>query len=393
MSNIFSFTDLWNSVATVFTGIGLNVTDTSSAASSKLLDLQKNGVSQITVDKNGNQTLAGNLTVGGLLFQSAQVGIVAGTTRTQAGSTVLTKEISRVDTATAPTAGTTLGDGVQLMASVAGLDASVINNTAFNIMVYPNGSETINNFGAGAGIIVPPGDVAQFESAVAGSWYVEAGVGSSGQYDTVIACDTISAPGTTQGTAGALTAIINRVTSGTGGVRLPASAAGLDIIIMNNSGGPINIYGSGSDTIDGLAASAPVAQMNGSLCLFACASIGSWFSNGIGTGYAGAYPTVSYTNGVTAFATGGQASGTLLTTALNRVTTVATANDSVKLPVAVAGMQITVFNAATNSLNVFPGVGDGINVLGANAAYGLTAGKTVTFFSTVAGNWHALLSA
>ena len=99
-------------------------------------------------------------------------------------------------------------------------------------------------------------------------------------------------------------------------------------------------------------------------------------------------------NALTAKAGGGQGSATPLPAVINRVTTVASANDSVLLPAAAPGLQITVTNAAaTNSANVFPGTGDQINSLGANAAFALAAGKTVTFFSTVAGQWHSILSA
>lgn len=353
-----------------------------------LLDLITGGCFISAVSETMN-----NLTLTGLLFESAQVGIVASITRTQAGATVLVKEVNRVDTSTAPAVGTVLGDGVALMASGAGLDVCLINNTVNIITVYPFGADQINGLGAGVGIPIPPGDVAQFECAAAGDWRVEAGVGTSGLFDTVISCDNIAAAGTSQATAPLLPAVISRIVSGSGGVRLPGAVAGLDILIINHTGAPVQIYASGGDLIDDIAGSVGVAQMNGSLCLFACAANGNWYSNGIGTGYAGAYPTISYTNGVTALAGGGQAGAVLLTTALTRVTTVATAGDSVKLPLAVGGMQITALNAGANALNVFPAVGDAVNALGANAAYGLAAGKTASFFSTVAGFWHVLLSA
>lgn len=337
---------------------------------------------------------AGNFTIGGLLIESTSSGITAGVTRTQAGATQLVLQDSRIDVSTAPAAGTVLGDGVRLMTAAPGIDAVVVNNTLNIIMLYPNGSDQINGLGAGVGCPLPPGDVASLECIGTGIWHFEAGVGASGVYDTVLACDIVPAAGTTQGTATALPAVINRLTTGTGGFRLPPAVAGIDILVINHTGAAVQVYGSGSDSVDDAAGATGLAQMNGSLCLFVCAASGNWYSNGIGTGYAGAYPTVSYTNGVTAFGGGGQASATLITTALARITTIVTAGDSVKLPLAVPGMQITVFNAnATNSLNVFPNTGDAINVLAANAAYALVAGKTVTFFSTVAGFWHALLSA
>lgn len=95
----------------------------------------------------------------------------------------------------------------------------------------------------------------------------------------------------------------------------------------------------------------------------------------------------------TAFAGGGQASGTLITEQMTRFTVVATAGDSGKLQKSQAGMSYTVTNASANSMNVFPFLGDGINALGANAAFALAAGKTCEFVCYTAGQWHTLLSA
>ena len=61
--NIFDLTDTWNAGGTTFTGIGLNVTDTASAAGSLLIDLQVGGVSQFRVSKGGRIT-AQTLTIG-----------------------------------------------------------------------------------------------------------------------------------------------------------------------------------------------------------------------------------------------------------------------------------------------------------------------------------------
>jgi len=60
---IFQMVDTWNAAGTTFTGIGLNVTDTASAAGSLLLDLQVGGTSQFRVSKGGRVT-AQTLTIG-----------------------------------------------------------------------------------------------------------------------------------------------------------------------------------------------------------------------------------------------------------------------------------------------------------------------------------------
>jgi hypothetical protein len=99
-------------------------------------------------------------------------------------------------------------------------------------------------------------------------------------------------------------------------------------------------------------------------------------------------------NAITAFAGGGQASATALTALLNRVTTVASANDSVKLPASEVGLTIELKNAAAaNSLNLFPITGEIINALAANAAFAVAAGKSVWATCHVLGTWDITLSA
>ncbi len=102
----------------------------------------------------------------------------------------------------------------------------------------------------------------------------------------------------------------------------------------------------------------------------------------------------SVTNGITAFAGGGQGSAVALTSVINRVTTVGTAADSVKLPAAKAGASLSVINAAAaNAMAVFPATGDAINALSANASLSVAANKTVMFECAVDGTWHSILTA
>lgn len=200
-----------------------------------------------------------------------------------------------------------------------------------------------------------------------------------------------------QASATQIVAEVNRITTvATTGdsVKLPSAAAGLTIMLINAGANPMQVFGLGTDTIDGQAAATGVSQMQNSVVLFVCAVAGSWQTEGLATGFSGSYQTLSAKDGIVAFAGGGQASGTALPAMLNRIVTVVTAADSVKLPASAPGMTITVTNAAAaNSANVFPATGDQINALGANAAFALAAGKTAEFVCHTAGQWHALLSA
>lgn len=113
------------------------------------------------------------------------------------------------------------------------------------------------------------------------------------------------------------------------------------------------------------------------------------------------FTQLSVSNGITAFAGGGQASATLLNSAFNRVTVVATIADSVKLPfcggqtspngaVLGPGTQVWVMNTSANSLNVFPNTGDAINALAANTAIAVETVTGKIFTCAVAGTWQSL---
>ena len=102
----------------------------------------------------------------------------------------------------------------------------------------------------------------------------------------------------------------------------------------------------------------------------------------------GAFYSSSLDN-VTATPSGTQNTSLLLVNQQNRITTVATAGDGVRLPPAIAGAAVVVVNdAATNAANVFPSSqaqggasgGDKINAGAQNAAFSLTVAAGVTIF-------------
>jgi hypothetical protein len=226
-----------------------------------------------------------NLTLTGLLYESSQSGIVAGTTRTQAGATVLTKEVSRIDTATAPAAGSTLGDGALMIPSASGLDATVINNTAFPVQLYGAGTDTINGVAATVGVALPPGDVANLECAATGAWHFEPGVGAFGSLPIFLSAENITAVNpVAQATAVPFTAVINHVTTvnaaGAAGA-LPAAKYGLEQAVENATANPLTVYpvNGGSDVINGQAANAPIIIPGFTTVLFRAASGGVWQSD------------------------------------------------------------------------------------------------------------------
>jgi len=95
----------------------------------------------------------------------------------------------------------------------------------------------------------------------------------------------------------------------------------------------------------------------------------------------------SFADNLTAFAGGGQSGALALTSEINRVTTVATAGDSIKLPVSVAGEQIMVINSGANPIQVFGASGETIN--GVASATGISQGinTSAVYVCTTPGNW------
>jgi hypothetical protein len=94
-----------------------------------------------------------------------------------------------------------------------------------------------------------------------------------------------------------------------------------------------------------------------------------------------------HNTGITAFATGGQASATALVGLYNDVTVCATAGDSVKLLTAEAGLTQIVKNSGATALAVFPATGDSINALAVNLSVDIPPGGEVSFRAISATVW------
>lgn len=102
---------------------------------------------------------------------------------------------------------------------------------------------------------------------------------------------------------------------------------------------------------------------------------------------------------VVAFAGGGQANATQLSDGINRIQTVATIADSVKLPPSVAGKMVYLMNAGANSTTVYGFGTDTIDGVASATGNAQAAGKGKLYLCTagdgtgVAGTWVSLLGA
>lgn len=96
---------------------------------------------------------------------------------------------------------------------------------------------------------------------------------------------------------------------------------------------------------------------------------------------------LSSADNLIAHAGGGQASALALTARVNRVATVATAADSVKLPVSTPGRIVHVINDGANAMQVFGTGADTINGVASGVGVSLAVGKAAVFTCPVAGKW------
>lgn len=196
----------------------------------------------------------------------------------------------------------------------------------------------------------------------------------------------VANPGGGQANATPITAQTARVTTvATAGdsIKLPTSAPGLELLVINSGANPVQVFGSGPDTIDGIASATGVSQMPNSLVIYTCASAGAWFSEGLATGFGGpGLQTQSFANNLTA--TGStQGTALVLSSMINRVTTAA-AGTGVALPASVAGLMITVTNRGANPLTVYGAGADQINGVGSVV---MPPNSTALFVAAVAGQW------
>lgn len=247
----------------------------------ELNQLLGGNVNSLTLAAGGNLTIG----VGGLIIESFVDSITAHAGGTQASAFQLTGEINRVTTVAST------NDSVALPLAQAGLDIVVINAGTKNLAVYGAGTDTINGVATATGVVQMPNSIVLYAcstSAAAGKWFAEGiGGGFSNGLATFIPTDAISAAGTSQATGTQLTALINTVATAAAntGVNLPASAAGLEVTVINNGANPLQVYPliGATDTINGVAATVGVSIFQGTTAVFNCTLAGAWTVQGAST--------------------------------------------------------------------------------------------------------------
>jgi hypothetical protein len=241
----------------------------------------------------------------------------------------------------------------------------------------------------------------------------------------------ITAAGATQGTAAALTKSYNVVTttaSGTG-VVLPTATAGMRVTIVNRGANVLNVYPASGAAVDGNATNTAVTIAVNGTGTYEASSATQWYT--ITSSSAGVSSITGTTNQVAASASTGavvlstpatfvapgsitststlvtgtlysdgttngiaatgstQGTATALTTSYNVVTSVASST-GVVLPVATAGMRVTVVNRGANVLNVYPAGSAAIDGFSASAPVTLPASGTGTYEASGVAQWYTV---
>lgn len=203
--------------------------------------------------------------------------------------------------------------------------------------------------------------------------------------------DTITAhAGGGQASATPITTQTSRVTTvATSGdsVVLPASAAGLELIVINHGANPMQVFGLGADAIDDVAAATGVSQMPNSVVIYTCVTAGNWYTEGLANGYAMGLQTVSSLDAITA---AGSTQGTafVLPPRMAYNVTTTAASTGVKLPASTSGAELAIANNGANALLIYPATGDKINALSINAGFSASAATITIVYCFTAGQWY-----
>jgi hypothetical protein len=222
-------------------------------------------------------TVFRRISVGEYIYESASDGIIAaGSTQATAARLPIT-EMNRVTSVA-------VGAGVMLPPAEAGLDIIVVNHGANAMQVYGQPGDTINDVASATGVSQMQSSWVYYGCFSPGVWYSEnlaqgfpSGLG--GGFST-FATSVITASTThTQGGATPITTMNVAVNTANAAdaVLLPTAVAGLEVTIVNlSAANAMQVYATGSNTINGTAGATGVSQLASAVTIYFCFQAGSW---------------------------------------------------------------------------------------------------------------------
>jgi hypothetical protein len=340
------------------------------------------------------QALAGapgrsSLQANTILLELAADGLTAKASGNQTNGTQVTTQVARFSTVA------TAGDSCLLPEARPGAVIVIINDGAAVLGVYGQGTDTIDQATNAAGVSQMANSVARYVCTVAGAWRSQSlAVG----YDPILGLQTLAAvdglaanSAANQANGTAINKSLSRFSTVGGAgysALLPASAAGLSLLVLNTSAANnMAVYPAANEQINGGGNNNAFTIPPASLAWFYCTAGGNWYASPSYQPTSAGLQLLPVAAALTANSNNNNTAGTPLTGMINQVSTVGGNNYSVLLPASAAGLQIVVTNAsATNNFYVYS---KGADTIGAGNNSLVGAGNTSIFVCPVAGNWYA----
>jgi hypothetical protein len=137
-------------------------------------------------------------------------------------------------------------------------------------------AEAVANSGGAAGTVSPDGS-GNINLAATGTITLGTGLVIESYADALTAHS-----GGTQAAALQLAAMTNRITTVAApgdSVALPAAVPGLRVTVINDGANSMQVFGSGTDTINGIATATGIAQAVKAVVTYSCTAAGLWEAN------------------------------------------------------------------------------------------------------------------
>lgn len=221
-----------------------------------------------------------SIQVGEYLYESAADTIIAAGSTQATAAQLPIAEMMRVTSVAA-------GAGVMLPPARPGLGLILVNHGANALQVYGQPGDQINDVASATGVQQMVNSwvfYGCFNQTSPGAWYSESLAqgfpgGLGGGFST-FATSVITASTThTQAAATPITTMNVAVTTNNASdaVLLPTAVPGLEVTIVNLSGtNAMQVYASGSNTINGTAGSTGVSQAASAVTIYFCFQTGLW---------------------------------------------------------------------------------------------------------------------
>lgn len=218
---------------------------------------------------------------GDYLLESALDNIIATPGGGQASAYRLTTQTARVVTVA------TAGDSIMLPPSAAGLEVLLINHGNNPMQVFGTGTDQVDDVAFNIGAAQMQNSFVLYSCASAGNWYTE-GLATGFQRGTNLqtfssAQIAANAAGTQVAGTAITTMLVNMTAAGPSySVTLPVSAPGLEISVNNISAQTVLVFpsaaGTGTETINALAANAAISMPTNTSTVFTCNTTGQWYT-------------------------------------------------------------------------------------------------------------------